>query len=241
MTGGETSRLEALERTLVAAAVRQAQRRRLRRRRAIALLVLAAPLMLAVGGSLAATRGFLPGVDQRFATLRDDRLIPPAPPSTALSNALGAAPRDWASRRAWFIDGQQVVGYTTPSGRFCYRFGSLTGGCIGAGTLTRANPVAYSTDYGPGTLHVYGMAIDDVAAVSLRVRGVTRPVLVARNAFYFSDDSLGSTRALSATLLVRMRGGATRRVPIHWQGGLRPGHKFLPLLPGTMPARDTAA
>ena len=47
MTRGEVSRLARLERTLVGAAGREAQRRRIRRRRAIVLCVVAAPLALA--------------------------------------------------------------------------------------------------------------------------------------------------------------------------------------------------
>jgi hypothetical protein len=240
VTRGEVSRLAALERTLVGAAVRQAQRRRQRRRRVFVLLAVAAPLMLAAAASVAATRGFFAGVDQQFATLRDDRLIPTAAPSAAFSNALGALPRDRASQRSWVIGGRRVSGYTTASGSFCFRFGSLTGGCVVPGELTPANPVEFTVDLGPQTFRVYGLAIDDVTAVSLRVRGVTRRVLLVRNAIYFSDSSLGGRHGIAGTLIVRLRGGATRRMAVH-VSGRGPTEKFLPVFPGAMPAGDTAA
>jgi hypothetical protein len=66
MTGGEVARLAALERTLAGAAARQVQRRRLRRRRLVVLFAVAAPLALAVAGSVASTQGFFGGVDQQL-------------------------------------------------------------------------------------------------------------------------------------------------------------------------------
>ena len=240
MTGAEAGRLAALEQTLVAAAARQAEGRRRRRRRAVALLAVGAPLVLAAA-SVGATKGFFGGVDEQFATLRDDRLIPRNVPSTGLSNALGSAPRDWQSRRAWSIAGQRVSGFTTRSGSFCYRFGSFTGGCVSPGELSAANPIDYTSDYGPKTFRVYGLATDDVTAVSLRVRGVTRRVRLVRNAIYLSDDALGGTRPFRGVLIVHLRGGATRRVPVVAGGGLRPGGSVLPNFPGIMPVRNTAA
>lgn len=238
--GGEAGRLAALEQTLLGAAARESQRRRLRRRRTVAVLAVAAPLTLAAG-SVAATHGFLSAVEGQFATLRDDRLIPHTAPSARLSNALGTAPRDWESRRAWLVAGQRVSGYITPHGTFCYRFGALTGGCVAADELTPSNPISYSYDYGPKTFRVYGLAIDGVMEVSLQARGVTRRVELARNAIYLADDSLGGTGRFSGALIVRMRSGATVRLPIRASGGLRPTGTILPILPGLIPARDTAA
>jgi hypothetical protein len=239
--GGEASRLAALERTLVGAAAGQAQRRRLRRRRAVVLLALAAPLMLAAAAALAATHGVFDGIDQQLATLRDDRLIPRTEPSARLSEALGAVPRDRASERAWFIAGQRVSGYTTASGSFCYVFGTLTGGCLQPGELSAANPVAPTVEHGPEGFRVYGLAMDGVTAVSLRARGVTWPALVAHNTFYLQVNVLRGSGGFRGTLIVRMRGGAIRRVPLRVSGGIRPTQKFLPAFPGAMPVGDTAA
>jgi hypothetical protein len=238
--GGEAGRLAALERTLLGAATRQAQRRRSRRRRVIVVLAVAAPLLLAAAASVASTQGFFGGVDQQLSTLRDDRLIAHGKPATGLFHALGALPRDRASRRSWLIAGRRVTGYTTPGGSFCFRFGPFTGGCIRPGDLTAANPVAFTVDYGPKTFRVYGLAIDGVTAVSLRARGITRRVLVVRNAVYIDDGSLGGLRPLTAMLIVHLRGGAIARMPIRASGGLRPTGKVLPILPGAMPAGDTA-
>jgi hypothetical protein len=109
------------------------------------------------------------------------------------------------------------------------------------GELDARNPISYTVDYGPQTFRVYGLAIDDVLAVSLRVRGVTRSVRLVSNAIYFADDSLGGTRRFRGTLIVHLRGGATERLPIRSRGGLRPTKKFLPIFPGLVPAGDTAA
>jgi hypothetical protein len=241
MTGGEVARLAALERTLVGAAARQAQRRRFRRRRLIIALAVVAPLTLAAAASVASTQGLFGSVDQQFSTLRDDRLISLAPAPPGLFDSLGALPRDRASRRSWVIAGRRVTGYTTPSGAFCFRFGPLTGGCVHPGELTAANPVSFTVDYGPKTFRVYGLAYDGVTEISLRTAGVTRPVLVAHNALYFEDSSLGSARQFTGTLIVHLRGGAITKLPIHMSGGPRPTGNVLPILPGLMPEGNTAA
>ena len=241
MTRGEVSRLARLERTLVGAAGREAQRRRTRRRRAIVLCAVAAPLVLAAAASIAATRGYLGGVDEQFGALRDDRLIPQIGPSAQLTDELGARPRDRSSRRAWIVSGQRVVGYTTPGGSFCYVFGSLTGGCLQPGELTSATPVSPTVEYGPRTFRIYGLAMDGVTSISLRARGATWRGNLVRNAFYLQAKALAGTRVLTGTLIVRLEGGAVVRVPVRARGGLRPAHAFLPILPGVLPAGDTAA
>lgn len=241
MTAPEVGRLAALERTLVGAAARQAQRRRLRRRRVVAILAVAAPLMLAAG-SVASTQGFFNGVDQQLSALRDDRLVShDAPAPAGLFEALGALPRDPASRRSWLIAGLRVTGYTTPGGNFCFRFGPLTGGCVHPGELNASNPVTYTVDYGPKTFRVYGLAFDGVTGISLRARGVTRRVLLLRNAVYIDDASLGGSGRFTGALIVHLRGGQVLRLPIRSAGGLRPIRTFLPILPGATPAGDTAA
>jgi hypothetical protein len=241
VTRGEVSRLAALERTLVGAAANQVQRRRLRRRRAVVLVALAAPLLLAAAASVAATQGVFGGIAQQLATLRDDRLIPRTEPSARLLHALGAVPRERASERAWLIAGHRVSGYTTASGSFCYAFGTLTGGCLQSGELSAANPVAPTVEHGPRAFRVYGLAIDGVTGVSLRARGVTWRGLVVRNAFYLEAKTLRGDGGFPATLIVRMRGGAIKRVPLLVSDGRRPTQKFLPSLPGILPVEDTAA
>jgi hypothetical protein len=134
-----------------------------------------------------------------------------------------------------------VTGYTTPGGSFCYRFGAFTGGCVGAGELTASNPVAVTVDYGAKVFRVYGLAHDGVSRLELRTGGVTRPVPLARSAFFLQDASLGGVRPFSGTLTVHLRGGGIVRLPLRAGGGLRPSTKFLPILPGSMPAGDTAA
>ena len=43
-------------------------------------------------------------------------------------------------------------------------------------------------DNAPGTLHVYGLAMDGVTSISLRARGVTRRAVMGRNAFYLDGE-----------------------------------------------------
>ena len=59
----------------------------------------------------------------------------------ARASAAGAGPRDRESERSWQVGTQRVIGYTTPSGRFCFRFVALTGGCLSRDTLTAARPL----------------------------------------------------------------------------------------------------
>jgi hypothetical protein len=235
------NRLAALERTLVGAAASQAQRRRRRRHRVLVLLAVAAPLLLAAAASLAATQGVFGGIDEQLAALRDDRLIAGTQPSAHLTDALGAVPRDHAGDRAWSIAGHRISGYTTAGGSFCYVFGTLTGGCLQPGELSAANPVVPTVERGPRTLHVYGLAIDGVTGVSLRAHGVTWRGLVVRNAFHLAANALRGDGRFVATLIVQMRGGAIKRVPLRVSDGARPAQRFLPNLPGALPVEDTAA
>jgi hypothetical protein len=234
-------RLATLERTLVGAAARLAQRRKRRRRRALLLVALAVPLALAAAASVAATGTFFGGMDLQLATLRDERLAARPAEFTKLSRAVRALPRDRASERAWLVAGHRVVGYTAANGSFCYRFGELTAGCLHPGVLTSDNPLAATTDYGPATFRVYGIAADDVAGVSLQGRGMTVHAIVTRNAFFLERKSFGGTRGLSATLIARMRDGTTRHVPLRIGAIEHSGWKSSPRLPGGIPGANTAA
>ena len=66
-------------------------------------------------------------------------------------------------------------GYAAADGRFCFEFRGLAGGCLGLCRLTDARPVDVTTSYGPGNFHVYGLALDGVTAVSVRVREMPVP------------------------------------------------------------------
>ena len=198
MRGGEVARLAQLERTLLRAASRQVQRRRLRRRRHVVTIAVAAPLVLAVGGSVASTQGFFGDVDQQLSALRDDRLVSLDAPQARLFDALGALPRDQASSRSWLVAGRRVTGYTTRGGSFCFRFGPFTGGCIKPGELSSPAPWRSRWTHGPETFRVYGLAFDGVTGIELRAGGVTRPLFLARNAVYLEDDSLGGLGASAA-------------------------------------------
>ena len=205
------------------------------------MIAVAAPLVLAVGGSVASTQGFFGDVDQQLSALRDDRLVSLTAPQARLFEALGALPRDQKSSRSWLVAGRRVTGYTTRGGSFCFRFGPFTGGCVNPGELSSSSPVAVTIDHGPETFRVYGLAFDGVTGIELRAGGVTRPLFLARNAVYLENDSLGGLRSFSGTLVVHLRGGGVTRLPLRSAGGLRPSKKFLPIFPGSMPAGNTAA
>jgi hypothetical protein len=233
-------RLAALERVLVGAAAEQAVRRQRRRRRTAVLAALAAPLVLAAAGSMAAT-GFFDSVDTDLATLRDERLDVRAGAISGLASAAGSRPRAGASGRSWIVGGKRVIGYTTPNGRFCFRFVGFTGGCLSKHALSAKSPLAPMIDNRPGEFRVYGLAMDGVVAVSLQAHGVTRPAIVGPNAFFLEVPSLGSRRSFLATLIARFSDGTTRRQPIR-VGGFDSGTaKPLPALPGLRPAEDAAA
>lgn len=240
MSDGELARLADLERTLVGAAEQQARRRRARRRRALIVGVVALPLVLAAAVSVAATG--LPGsIDQRLATLRDNQLSATPAAVHGISQALGTRPRDGASARTWLVGGQRITGYATPGGSFCFTFSGRSGGCVNRTSLSPANPIDPMMDYGPRTFRVYGLVMDGVTTISVRARGITHRAAVARNAFYLEADALGGTRTLSATLIVGLRDGTTKRLPIrlHPFAWVAP-HRLLKM-PGSLPAEDTAA
>jgi hypothetical protein len=238
VTADEGRRLEVLEHALLRAAEEQATRRRRRRRRAIVVPALAAPLALAAAGSMAAT-GVFSGVDRHLSALRDDRLRESSGTAAKLESAAGERPLEH-TRRTWRVGGRAVVGYTTAAGAFCFEFTGLTGGCLPRTGLSAADPVDVMTDNGPGMLRVYGLAMDGVTAVGLRAGGVTRAAAIGRNAFFLEAPALGSARGFTATLIVRLRDGTVRRIPLRIGGTAVPG-VHLPRLPGMMPAANAAA
>jgi hypothetical protein len=237
----ETERLGQLEATLVGAAGVQAGRRRRRRRRRVVLVAVVAPLVLVAAGSVART-GSVKGVDHDLSALRDDRLAAPAGAAAQLTGALGARSRDRESERSWLVGSQRVVGYTTPSGKFCYSFVALTGGCLSGETLTNAHPLNPTIEHSTGVLRIYGLAADAVTVVTVRARGVRRRAALGRNAFYCQMNSLGGRQGFTLTLVAHLRDGRSRqmRIPVG-DMNTRPS-KTLPTLPGVLtPVEDTAA
>ncbi len=237
----EAQRLALLEATLVGAAAAQAGRRRRRRRRSVILAAVVAPLVLVAAGSVART-GTVRGVDHNLSALRDDRLTAPGTPAGTLMRAIGARPRDRESERSWRVGTQRVIGYTTPSGMFCFRFVALTGGCLSRDTLTDARPLGATVDHLNRHVRVYGLATDDVVGVTVRAQSVTRRAAMGRNAFYLQFDSPDGGRGFTLTLIAHLRDGGIRRmhIPIA-ETDIRPP-KALPALPGALtPIEDTAA
>jgi hypothetical protein len=81
-----------------------------------------------------------------------------------------------AAPQTWAVGDSSVLGYSASSGRFCFEFRSLGGGCLEPGVLTNSEPIDLTVDYGPGTLHVYGLVLDGVTAVSTASRAMwSRP------------------------------------------------------------------
>jgi len=201
--------LAALEVALVGAAAAQAQRRRRRRTRLVVLAAVAAPLTLAAAGSIAST-GFFRGVDRNLAMLRDERLRPASQATVGIATAMGARPRDEQSERVFRVGGHKVVAYTTAGGQFCYAFAKSTGGCMPPTSLSDARPVGWTVDHGARVFRFYGIAIDDVTSITVRIRGVTHSVTLGHNAFFFASKALGNTDAFTFTMILGFRDGTTR-------------------------------
>jgi hypothetical protein len=72
VTADEAGRLAALERTLVGAAARRAERRPLRTRRVVAAAALAAPLIASAAAAMAGS-GVFRSIERQLSTLSDDR------------------------------------------------------------------------------------------------------------------------------------------------------------------------
>jgi hypothetical protein len=129
--------------------------------------------------------------------------------ATELSHLAGVS-RDASAPQAWSVGDHAVVGYRADDGRFCFEFVELTGGCLSAGALRDEQPLDVTVDHGPSTFRVYGLALDGVVAVAVRVGGQVRQADFAHNAFSFSDDALGATSASSGELVATMSDGTSR-------------------------------
>jgi hypothetical protein len=151
--------------------------------------------------------------DLRIAATTDASLTSPGPADRAAASVFAQAagvPISGGAPQAWEVGGRRVLGYTAADGRFCYAFRDLTGGCLAAGSVSDAQPLDITTDYGPGTFHVYGIALDGVTAVTVRIGAVERPAAFAHNAFFFSDAALGGTAGISGELVATMSDGSAR-------------------------------
>jgi hypothetical protein len=112
--------------------------------------------------------------------------------------------------QSWQVGGRAVLGYTADDGRFCFEFRELTGGCVSAGTLSDRRPLDVTVDHGPATFRVYGLALDGVTSVAVRIDGSDHQAELAHNAFAFSDDALGATPSATGELVATMSDGTTR-------------------------------
>jgi hypothetical protein len=135
-----------------------------------------------------------------------------------------------------------VTGYVTASGRHCYAFAELPGGCLSAARLTSARPLNPSVEGGSGPFRIYGIAADDVVAVSVRARGVSGRAAMGGNAFYFQMHSPGAHRRFTLTLVAHLRDGTSKQMHIAIGMTATSTRKILPALPGaSTPVEDTAA
>jgi hypothetical protein len=157
--------------------------------------------------------------DLQLTAVNDPALASNDPPddeaAAKLAVAAGVPTGTTAAPQTWKVGAVSVLGYTAADGKFCYEFRELTGGCLRAGVLTDEQPLDVTTDYGPGTFHVYGLALDGVIAVTVTAGGAPQPAAFAHNAFFFSDNGLGGTDGLSGMVTATMSDGTTRAQPIH--------------------------
>jgi hypothetical protein len=103
-----------------------------------------------------------------------------------------------------------VVGYTADDGRFCFAFRELSGGCVRAGALSDEQPLDITVDHGPVTLRVYGLALDGVTAVAVRIGGTDYEAELAHNAFTSTAPALRAATAAAGEVVATMSDGTTR-------------------------------
>ncbi len=151
--------------------------------------------------------------DLRIAAATAASLTSPSPADGAAAGVFAQAagvPTAGGPPQAWEVGGRGVLGYSAADGRFCFVFRGLTGGCLAAGSLTDEQPLDITTDYGPGTFRVYGLALDGVTAVSIRIGATEYPAAFAHNAFFFSDAARGGTAGISGELVATVSDGSAR-------------------------------
>ncbi len=129
-----------------------------------------------------------------ISAITDPALTSTAPSDRAaaagLLGATGVA-GDATAPQVWRVGGRSVLGYTADDGRFCFEFRGLAGGCLGAGALSDREPLDATLDHGPATFRVYGLALDGVTGVAVRIDGDEHRADLAHNGFAFSDGTLG--------------------------------------------------
>jgi hypothetical protein len=186
---------------------------------AAALVVGVCGVALATASSSAGDDSGTPVSKLQVAAADDPALASTDPADDAaaakLVAATGVAASDGAATQTWAVGGLSVLGYAASGGRFCFEFQRLGGGCLAPGVLTDEAPIDLTTDYGPGTFHVYGLVLDGVAGVSVSVNGTSRPASFAHNAFSFSDDELGGTDGIAGEVIATMSDGTTREAQFH--------------------------
>jgi hypothetical protein len=129
----------------------------------------------------------------------------------AVTAGVRAAPG--SGPQTWRVGGRTVLGYTAGDGSFCFAFAGGAAGCLQPGTLSDQSPLDITTDYGPGTFSAYGLALDGVVAVEIRIGHASRAAAFGHNSFTFSDASLGGTERISGEAIATMADGTARAVP----------------------------
>ena len=190
------------------------------------LIVIALALIAGTGGAVLATASssaddaVAAGTGALQISAMRDPALAATDPSDAdavarLVRAAGMPPAPGGAAQTWTVGGHAVLGYATAGGSFCFAFTGGAGGCLQPGTLTPERPLEVMTDYGPGTFNVYGLALDGVTAVTVRIGGTPRPAAFAHNSFAYSDPGLGRTAGIDGELIATMGDGTTRAQPFH--------------------------
>ena len=190
------------------------------------LIGIALALIAGTGGAVLATASssaddaVAAGTGELQISAMRDPALAATDPSDAdavarLARVAGMPPAPGGGAQTWTVGGRDVLGYATAGGSFCFAFAGGAGGCLHPGTLTPERPLEVMTDYGPGTFNVYGLALDGVTAVTVRLGGTPRPAAFAHNSFTYSDPGLGGTAGVDGELIATMGDGTTRALPFH--------------------------
>jgi hypothetical protein len=109
---------------------------------------------------------------------------------------------------------RSIFAFPTAKGRVCSELTNFSSGCLDG--FRSRSPVAVT--YGdpsatePGI--VWGLAPDDVNAVSVIVNGSAHPAQLGKNAYFYQGSS--SASAFEA-LVITFKNGQTKTVPIHYE------------------------